>query len=92
MENKTVAPTTVQDPVCGMQVVPGIARSWDYLYEAAVYHFCGPDCRSRFAADAKGILKGGPGQLRIETAAPENVQEAESWWSMLQERIQRWLS
>ncbi len=80
MEQNVSASTTVKDPVCGMDVVPGRARSWDYLYQGTVYHFCGPDCRSRFQADPKGILGSKPGQMRA-ASGPRAGGERMAWWS-----------
>jgi YHS domain-containing protein len=51
---------TVKDPVCGKEVVPGIARGWDYRFNENVYHFCGSECRNRFQQDPKQVLSAGP--------------------------------
>jgi len=91
MNKDALTRATVEDPVCGKQVAPGIARSWDYLFEAKVYHFCGPDCRSRFAAGPKEILKGGPGQARIVPVPPPERDETD-WLTNLLARIQDWWS
>jgi YHS domain-containing protein len=61
MEPNAAAKKTVKDPVCGKEVVPGGARSWDYLYQEMVYYFCGSECRSRFNANPEEALSG-PGR------------------------------
>lgn len=89
MANDVPARTTVKDPVCGMEVVPGIARSWDYLFEKVLYHFCGPECRSRFAADPKGILASGPGRPKT-VSSPPSGGEGKAWWSNLGGLFKKW--
>jgi Cu+-exporting ATPase len=44
-------PTTVKDPVCGMDVEPGQAAGGRAEYEGSTYWFCDPNCREKFAAD-----------------------------------------
>ena len=89
MEQNISATRTVKDPVCGMDVVPGGARSWDYLYQEIAYHFCGPTCRSRFQADPKGVLLAGPGQPHAAIASPK-AGEGKAWGSTLLEMIKKW--
>ncbi len=79
---------TVKDPVCGMDVVPGIARSWDYLFETIVYHFCGSQCRSRFQANPKGFLSAGPGQPVASMAAKFPISKGANAWV----GVQKWLA
>jgi len=89
MEQNISANKIVKDPVCGKEVVAGQARGWDYLHDTVVYHFCGPDCRSRFQRDPKGVLAAGPGQSRPASAATaDGAQKA--WWSTLRGFLKRW--
>jgi len=89
MEIERSTPKTVKDPVCGMDVVPGIARSWDYLYEGIVYHFCGSECRSRFQADPKKILRSEPGQPAADRSRAA-VGERQTFWSALRMELKKW--
>jgi YHS domain-containing protein len=50
-------PSTVKDPVCGLDIVPNLKRGWDFLFEEVWYHFCGSECRYKFSADPAGFLK-----------------------------------
>ena len=50
-EHAQGSPTTVKDPVCGMDVEPGQAAGGSAEYEGATYWFCSPGCREKFAAD-----------------------------------------
>ncbi len=51
--------TTVTDPVCGMKVNPESSKH-RYDHAGHSYHFCGPGCRSKFAADPDKYLKPAP--------------------------------
>jgi YHS domain-containing protein len=86
MEKDVSGNTTVKDPVCGMDVRPGHARGWDYLYHEIVYHFCGPDCRYRFQLDPKAVLQAGPGGQ----PKPPSGREEKAWWSTLRGLIKKW--
>jgi xanthine dehydrogenase accessory factor len=46
------------DPVCGMTVAVQGAKATT-LHAGTVYHFCSPDCRSRFVADPARYLAAG---------------------------------
>ena len=69
------APTTVIDPVCGMDVTPGEAEGGSAEHAGTTYWFCNPSCRERFVADPVKFLEpapaapavGGHGDTRIYT-------------------------
>ncbi|MEO8844322.1 MAG: HAD-IC family P-type ATPase, partial [Kofleriaceae bacterium] len=42
---------TVKDPVCGMNVTPGIAKGGSATHDGHAYWFCNPKCREKFLAD-----------------------------------------
>lgn len=48
MEERRVT-TLIKDPVCGMMVDPGSARTESY--SGKVYAFCSESCRQKFHAD-----------------------------------------
>lgn len=50
-------PSTVQDPVCRMDVDPATAAG-KYEYEGTTYYFCNPRCLERFRADPRKYLSG----------------------------------
>src|SRR3989454_6776503 len=50
-EHAQGSPTTVKDPVCGMDVEPGQAAGGHAEYDGATYWFCSLGCREKFAAD-----------------------------------------
>ena len=50
------APGTVQDPVCGMNVVPERSAG-SHTHEGTTYHFCSKGCLARFQADPERYLK-----------------------------------
>ncbi len=89
MEKKVLGSTTVKDPVCGMDVIPGRARGWDYLFNGIVYYFCGPGCRHRFQIDPKAVLKAGPGQPAA-ASLPSSGGEGKAWWSTLDGWVKKW--
>ena len=90
MEQNVPAGKIVKDPVCGKDVIPGQARGWDYLHDSIVYHFCGPDCRSRFQRDPKSALASGPGQLQPSPAAPtDGAQEVRRF--SLRGLLKKWI-
>ena len=90
MEQTVETSATVKDPVCGMNVVPGRARGWDYLYEKVVYHFCGPDCRTLFQADPKAVLAAMPGQFKAPTPPVTSLKGPASWWHALRDVVKKW--
>ena len=47
----------VKDPVCGMFVDP-LQAAARYDYQEKTYHFCHPNCQSRFQQDPEGYLSG----------------------------------
>ena len=56
-----VAPVTVKDPVCGMNVTPGMAKGGSAAHAGHEYWFCNPKCREKFIADpAKYIVPPAP--------------------------------
>ena len=58
-------PATAKDPVCGMSVDPGSARS--LVHEGQRYHFCSQRCHDRFAADPAHYLAPRPSQTAAAT-------------------------
>ena len=40
--------TTTKDPVCGMDV-DASADTVQFNHKGQTYHFCGPDCKDKFA-------------------------------------------
>ena len=44
----SVRPTQARDPVCGMTVDTGTAKT--SVHRSAVYYFCSDECRSKFEA------------------------------------------
>jgi len=49
-------PREATDPVCGMTVEPGTAKS--SVYDGRVYYFCSHDCREKFEATPLAYVKG----------------------------------
>src|SRR5438552_16623121 len=43
--------SATQDPVCGMDVIPGDAPGGSAQHAGVTYWFCSASCRDRFAAD-----------------------------------------
>ncbi len=65
-------PATVQDPVCGMNVMPGKAKGGRATNEGHDYWFCSPKCREKFVADpAKYIAPPAPSK-------PVTAEQAEA--------------
>jgi P-type Cu+ transporter len=64
------APATVEDPVCGMDVDPGVT---EHRAEQAgtTYHFCSAGCRERFVADPDRYLS--PAQAGVQD--PDHGQQ-----------------
>jgi len=60
-------PTTEVDPVCGMTVNTGEAKS--AVYDGTVYYFCSAEHRGQFEADPQRYTGGKPG---VETKAMEH--------------------
>jgi len=60
-------PTTVRDPVCGMDVEPGQAAGGRAEYEGTTYWFCNPGCREKFAADPAHYVAPPPTALPAAT-------------------------
>jgi P-type Cu+ transporter len=48
---------TANDPVCGMDVVPGAAKGGSLEHGGQTFHFCNPRCREKFAAEPAKYLK-----------------------------------
>ncbi len=44
------SPTTLRDPVCGMQVEPSTSHGGTLVHEGVKHAFCSPSCRSEFDA------------------------------------------
>ena len=53
------SPEVVVDPVCGMEVVVGVARE-SAVHADVTYYFCGAGCRSRFETDPTRYLDVAP--------------------------------
>ena len=53
-----VAPVavTVKDPVCGMNVTPGLAKGGSAVHAGHEHWFCNPKCREKFVADPSKYL------------------------------------
>ncbi len=62
--------TTVKDPVCGMNVMPGKAKGGSATHEGHEYWFCNPKCREKFVAD--------PGKYIAPPAAPKPITAEEA--------------
>ncbi|MFY9550196.1 MAG: heavy metal translocating P-type ATPase, partial [Thermoanaerobaculia bacterium] len=65
------------DPVCGMTVVPGLAKGGSFSWKGREYHFCGPGCREKFAADPEKYL----GQRPAAAPAPPAPAGAKILWT-----------
>ena len=52
--------TTTKDPVCGMDV-DASADTVQFDYKGQTYHFCGPDCKDKFAKNPKQYVNKTPG-------------------------------
>jgi len=48
--------TTVQDPVCGMDI-DAHESVGEVTYKGKTYSFCGPDCKAKFEADPAKYVK-----------------------------------
>lgn len=59
-------PNQGTDPVCGMTVVPGDAKS--SVFDGAVYYFCSEKCRLKFEEDPIPYLRGGSSDRAMENA------------------------
>ena len=79
MEKQISGSAAVKDPVCGMEVIPGRARGWDYLFHDKVYYFCGPECRHRCQLDPAAVLLAGPGQP-LAAPLPPPGGAIKKWW------------
>ena len=64
------APTIVEDPVCGMEVVRGEAAGGSAEHAGATYWFCSGNCREKFMADparyAKAVTPATPAKAADE--------------------------
>jgi len=49
-------PTTVKDPVCGMDVDPAAPKGGSVTREGKTYHFCSPRCREKLLAEPAKYL------------------------------------
>jgi Cu+-exporting ATPase len=47
----------VEDPVCGMWIVPETAKGGSVEHEGRTFHFCNPRCREKFVAEPQRYLK-----------------------------------
>ena len=58
MENNTVAPVKVFDPVCGMTPDPDAARAKGNVFSrnGKEFFFCSPGCKTKFEADPEEFL------------------------------------
>ena len=54
------------DPVCGMTVNPGEAKS--SVFDGSVYYFCSEKCRLKFEDDPVPYLQGGPADQAMENS------------------------
>ncbi len=64
-----VAPATVKDVVCGMNVTPGTAKGGSAVHDGEGYWFCSPNCREKFIADpAKFVTPAPPEPVTAEDA------------------------
>jgi Cu+-exporting ATPase len=74
-----VAPKTVKDPVCGMNVDPAKSAG-SHEFEGTTYHFCSTHCLHKFRADAAKYL--------APQAAPEAMPEGRYTCPMHPEVVQ----
>jgi Cu+-exporting ATPase len=68
------APSTrssVQDPVCGMDVDPATSEHHHQL-DGRTYHFCSPGCRSTFAANPSAYVGDSSQRAHFEHAGTEH--------------------
>lgn len=54
----TFTPTEAIDPVCGMTVTPGKAKS--SIHNRRIYYFCSTNCREKFESAPTTYLQGDP--------------------------------
>jgi len=75
--------TGVQDPVCGMTVIPGQAPGGSLSWKGHEYHFCNPGCREKFAANPERYVAArsavvpapvAPSGAKIEWTCPMHPQ------------------
>jgi Cu+-exporting ATPase len=59
MTDQQTLDTRATDPVCGMKVDPATSRH-RFDHQGTTYHFCGPGCRTKFAADPDRYLNPQP--------------------------------
>ncbi len=59
MEKSTNSETTFIDPVCHMEVEPGVTRLVS-LYQGHSYWFCSEDCRKAFEMNPRKLLEPKP--------------------------------
>ena len=65
--NTPVGPTSVKDPVCGMQVDPATSKH-RHEHGGVTYHFCCGGCRAKFAADPAKYLSSKQASTDTKTA------------------------
>lgn len=63
MKMTTKTKKTVIDPVCGMEVVPGIKEIITDI-DGETYYFCAEGCRQSFEKNPKKFLKCKPGKKK----------------------------
>ena len=83
MEPTTVV-STVKDPICGKDVIPGAARGWDYRFGGSIYHFCGSECRSQFQVDPDRALTG---NRPVVCPTSEGPGDAQARWPAFRKLI-----
>jgi P-type Cu+ transporter len=69
-ERSAVAPGTVKDPVCGMDVDPAVTQHHFALGDAT-FHFCSAGCLNKFTANPDGYLR--PASIDSTVAQPADV-------------------
>jgi Cu+-exporting ATPase len=55
-ERRILMPLTYTDPVCGMEVTPGMAAGTS-IYQGETYYFCSLDCMETFEKDPERYVK-----------------------------------
>ena len=79
----------VTDPVCGMQVDPATALTFEH--EGVPYHFCSAHCRDRFQADpaAYTTSASGPTEPATMSSYGEVGAQASEWTCPMHPEIRR---
>lgn len=79
----------VTDPVCGMQVDPATALTFEH--EGVQYHFCSTHCRDRFQADPAAYTRSTSRQAEPATTSPDGDggAQASEWTCPMHPEIRR---